>query len=90
MKFQIDDLTVYFPYNMLFKEQKDYMIELKNVLDNFVNIYFFILIIITQGHGILEMPTGTGKTVSLLALITSYLLKYPDKFKNVINRKKMN
>ena len=27
-----------------------------------------------QGHGVLEMPSGTGKTVSLLALIVAYLL----------------
>ena len=25
-----------------------------------------------QGHGVLEMPSGTGKTVSLLALIMAY------------------
>lgn len=25
-----------------------------------------------QGHGVLEMPSGTGKTVSLLALIVAY------------------
>lgn len=30
------------------------------------------------------MPTGTGKTVSLLALISSYLESNPDKFKKVV------
>uniref|UniRef100_A0A8C3K9G3 Helicase ATP-binding domain-containing protein n=1 Tax=Calidris pygmaea TaxID=425635 RepID=A0A8C3K9G3_9CHAR len=25
-----------------------------------------------QGHGVLEMPSGTGKTVSLLSLIVAY------------------
>jgi Rad3-related DNA helicase len=29
------------------------------------------------GHAILEMPTGTGKTVCLLSLLTAYLLHYP-------------
>ncbi len=29
-------------------------------------------------HAVLEMPTGTGKTVTLLALITSYQLANPD------------
>lgn len=47
------------------------MTELKRILDN-------------HGHGILEMPTGTGKTVSLLALISSYLESNPDKFKKLI------
>lgn len=36
-----------------------------------------------QGHGIIEMPTGTGKTVSLLSLFTSYISTYPDRFKRV-------
>lgn len=27
-----------------------------------------------QGHSVLEMPSGTGKTVSLLSLIVAYLL----------------
>lgn len=26
----------------------------------------------TQGHGVLEMPSGTGKTISLLSLIVAY------------------
>ena len=32
----------------------------------------------TQGHGCLEMPTGTGKTIALLSLITSYQLAHPE------------
>ena len=36
-----------------------------------------------KGHAILEMPTGTGKTVSLLALIVAYLATYPDRIKKV-------
>ncbi len=31
-----------------------------------------------SAHGVLEMPTGTGKTVTLLSLITSYQLAHPD------------
>ena len=27
-----------------------------------------------QGHCVLEMPSGTGKTVSLLSLIVAYLI----------------
>uniref|UniRef100_A0A1D5QJM8 DNA 5'-3' helicase n=1 Tax=Macaca mulatta TaxID=9544 RepID=A0A1D5QJM8_MACMU len=30
-----------------------------------------------KGHGVLEMPSGTGKTVSLLALIMAYQRAYP-------------
>lgn len=29
MIFNIDEVTVYFPYEYIYKEQKDYMIELK-------------------------------------------------------------
>ncbi len=29
--------------------------------------------VVLQGHSVLEMPSGTGKTVSLLALIVAYL-----------------
>ena len=41
-------------------EQYAYMCDLKRTLD-------------AQGHGVLEMPSGTGKTVSLLSLIVSYI-----------------
>ena len=37
----------------------------------------------STGHAILEMPTGTGKTICLLALLTSYLA-HRDKFKKVL------
>jgi DNA excision repair protein ERCC-2 len=30
------------------------------------------------------MPTGTGKTVSLLALIISYLAAHPERFKKLV------
>lgn len=36
------------------------------------------------GHALLEMPTGTGKTISLLALLTSYLT-HRSKYKKVNN-----
>ena len=31
-----------------------------------------------KGDALLEMPTGTGKTVTILALITSYQLAHPE------------
>uniref|UniRef100_A0A8C2XZH3 General transcription and DNA repair factor IIH helicase subunit XPD n=1 Tax=Capra hircus TaxID=9925 RepID=A0A8C2XZH3_CAPHI len=59
MKLNVDGLLVYFPYDYIYPEQFSYMLELKRTLD-------------AKGHGVLEMPSGTGKTVSLLALIMAY------------------
>ena len=64
MIFNLEGLTVYFPYEYLYPEQYRYMLELKRALD-------------AKGHGCLEMPTGTGKTITCLALITSYQLQNP-------------
>ncbi|KAJ6337118.1 hypothetical protein OIU76_006899 [Salix suchowensis] len=61
MKFQLRDVTVCFPYDHIYPEQYSYMVELKRALD-------------AKGHCLLEMPTGTGKTIALLSLITSYTL----------------
>ncbi|KAK9508669.1 hypothetical protein O3M35_006172 [Rhynocoris fuscipes] len=40
------------------------MIELKKALD-------------AKGHGLLEMPSGTGKTTTLLSVIVAYIAEYP-------------
>ncbi|XP_027943899.1 general transcription and DNA repair factor IIH helicase subunit XPD isoform X2 [Eumetopias jubatus] len=64
MKLNVDGLLVYFPYDYIYPEQFSYMLELKRTLD-------------AKGHGVLEMPSGTGKTVSLLALIMAYQRAYP-------------
>ncbi|XP_053464236.1 general transcription and DNA repair factor IIH helicase subunit XPD isoform X1 [Nycticebus coucang] len=64
MKLNVDGLLVYFPYDYIYPEQFSYMRELKRTLD-------------AKGHGVLEMPSGTGKTVSLLALIIAYQRAYP-------------
>ncbi|XP_018085549.1 general transcription and DNA repair factor IIH helicase subunit XPD isoform X1 [Xenopus laevis] len=64
MKLNIDGLLVYFPYEYIYPEQYSYMLELKRTLD-------------AKGHGVLEMPSGTGKTVSLLSLIVAYQRAYP-------------
>uniref|UniRef100_A0A8K9XR65 DNA 5'-3' helicase n=1 Tax=Oncorhynchus mykiss TaxID=8022 RepID=A0A8K9XR65_ONCMY len=45
-------------------EQYSNMLELKRTLD-------------AKGHGVLEMPSGTGKTISLLSLIVAYQREYP-------------
>ena len=65
MIFNLEGLTVYFPYEYVYPEQYKYMLELKHGLD-------------AKGHGCLEMPTGTGKTITCLALITSYQLAHPE------------
>jgi len=64
MRLNVDGLLVYFPYDYIYPEQFSYMLELKRGLD-------------AKGHIMLEMPSGTGKTVSLLALIIAYLHNKP-------------
>ncbi|XP_049895881.1 general transcription and DNA repair factor IIH helicase subunit XPD-like [Epinephelus moara] len=64
MKLNIEGLLVYFPYDYIYPEQYSYMLELKRTLD-------------AKGHGVLEMPSGTGKTISLLSLIVAYQKAFP-------------
>ncbi|CAN8032100.1 unnamed protein product [Ixodes persulcatus] len=64
MRIDVDGLTVFFPYEYIYPEQYSYMLELKQCLD-------------AKGHGVLEMPSGTGKTVTLLSLILSYIKANP-------------
>ncbi|XP_074655950.1 general transcription and DNA repair factor IIH helicase subunit XPD-like isoform X2 [Tubulanus polymorphus] len=64
MKLNIDGLLVYFPYDYIYPEQYTYMVELKKAID-------------AKGHCALEMPSGTGKTISLLSLIVAYHINYP-------------
>ncbi|XP_014248544.1 general transcription and DNA repair factor IIH helicase subunit XPD [Cimex lectularius] len=64
MKLLVDGLPVYFPYEYIYPEQFAYMSELKKALD-------------AKGHCLLEMPSGTGKTTTLLSLIVAYMVEYP-------------
>ncbi|CEJ87551.1 Putative Tfiih complex helicase [[Torrubiella] hemipterigena] len=68
MRFKIGELEVLFPYPRIYPEQYAYMCDLKKTLD-------------AGGHCILEMPSGTGKTVSLLSLIVAYQQAMPEKRK---------
>ena len=61
----VDGLQVVFPYTTLYPEQLSYMRELKRALNS-------------GGHAVLEMPSGTGKTITLLSLITAYLSQRSD------------
>ena len=65
MKFFIDNLPVLFPYGRIYPEQYAYMCDLKRTLE-------------AGGHCVLEMPSGTGKTISLLSLIVAYQQHYPE------------
>lgn len=64
VRFNIDGLEVFFPYDFVYPEQLAYMRQLKAGID-------------AKGHAVLEMPTGTGKTVTLFSLIASYQLENP-------------
>lgn len=65
MKFFIDDLPVIFPYPKIYPEQYQYMCDIKQTLDR-------------GGNSVLEMPSGTGKTISLLSLTIAYQMYYSD------------
>jgi len=65
MRFFLEDLEVFFPYDYCYHEQYTYMLKLKQAID-------------AKGHALLEMPTGTGKTVCLISLITSYQFAHPE------------
>jgi len=71
MRLNVDGLLVYFPYDYIYPEQFSYMLELKKGLD-------------AQGHIMLEMPSGTGKTISLLALIVAYLHTNPTQLTKLV------
>jgi DNA excision repair protein ERCC-2 len=58
-------VTVFFPYPYIYPEQYEYMVELKRSLD-------------AKKHCLLEMPTGTGKTVTLLSFTVSYQRAHPE------------
>lgn len=71
MKLNVSGLLVLFPYDYIYPEQFSYMLELKRSLD-------------AEGHCLLEMPSGTGKTISLLALIVAYMKEYPAKVTKLV------
>lgn len=56
MRFDLDGLDVFFPYEFMYPEQYDYMLELKRSLD-------------AKGHCLLEMPTGEARPSALAWLL---------------------
>src|SRR3989338_11075290 len=71
VKVDIDGLEVLFPYERVYDEQIAYMKGLKKSLDS-------------GGQCVLEMPSGTGKTISLLALVLSYKASFPSQLSKII------
>ena len=51
MRFNLDGLEVFFPYDRMYLEQYQYMRAIKQALD-------------AEGHALLEMPTGTVRVLS--------------------------
>jgi len=66
MKIQIEDVTIYFPYEKIYPEQLKYIKTLLKSLQS-------------PGHVLIEMPSGTGKTVALLSCTVSYQLHLKSK-----------
>jgi len=71
VRFNIEELEIFFPYDYVYPEQYEYMKRIKECLDK-------------EGHGILEMPTGTGKTVALFSASTAYQWRYPERTRKII------
>lgn len=55
MRFQLEGLTVYFPYEFIYPEQYQYMLELKHALD-------------AKGHCLLEVRDAQSSTPVYAAL----------------------
>lgn len=71
MRFDIDEVNVVFPHDYIYPEQYQYMVHLKTALD-------------AGGHAVLEMPSGTGKTAALLALVVAYLRCHPARYSKLV------
>ncbi|OBA28535.1 DNA repair helicase [Hanseniaspora valbyensis NRRL Y-1626] len=77
MIFNIDEIPILFPYDKVYPEQYEYMRDIKRVLDS-SDINGNIQLgnnsneAVSGNSCILEMPSGTGKTVSLLSITISY------------------
>eukprot|EP01063_Lacrimia_lanifica_P007446 TRINITY_DN14744_c0_g1_i1.p1 TRINITY_DN14744_c0_g1~~TRINITY_DN14744_c0_g1_i1.p1 ORF type:complete len:784 (+),score=311.29 TRINITY_DN14744_c0_g1_i1:103-2454(+) len=56
-------LKVYFPYETIYPEQLRFMQETMKVLQR-------------GGHGLIEMPCGTGKTISILSILVSWKIQH--------------
>ncbi|KAK8793313.1 hypothetical protein WA158_004672 [Blastocystis sp. Blastoise] len=62
MIIDIEGLQVLFPFDTIYPEQYEYMVELKHAIS----------VRDGNGHALLEMPTGTGKTISILSVVLAF------------------
>ena len=81
MKVLLDELPVFFPYDYMYKEQFEYMLEIKRTYDEGYDRRGGPN---PGGHAVLEMPSGTGKTVCILAVTIAYQKTYPDRINKLI------
>lgn len=65
MMFNLDGIEVFFPYEFIYPEQLKYMKEIRDALRG-------------EGHCLIEMPSGTGKTIALLSIAVSHQLHMKD------------
>ncbi|GKT17898.1 putative multi-domain containing protein, partial [Aduncisulcus paluster] len=74
MILSIDGLEVIFPYPTVYKEQVSFMHYYKHILDNGS----------ADKHiGMIEMPSGTGKTAAILSVALAYLFHHPERYKKI-------
>ena len=71
MKIPLGDIDVYFPYETVYPEQLRFMQETQKLLND-------------VGHGLIEMPCGTGKTISILSILVSWKMKHKGDVGNII------
>lgn len=71
MIIDVEDLAVQFPYTEPYPEQLQYMKSFKHALDS-------------GGHAVIEMPSGTGKTVSILSLASAYMRRWPLAYRRLV------
>lgn len=70
-RLNVDGLIVYFPYDYIYPEQYEYMLALKRGID-------------AKGHCLIEMPSGTGKTATILSLVVAYMIENPQAVRKLI------
>jgi DNA excision repair protein ERCC-2 len=81
MRFVIEEVEVFFPYEYVYPEQYSYMCQLKRALDARAKKRTGSSASAANSEpngcaGVLEMPSGTGKTVALLALLVAYQARH--------------